>query len=78
MRSSFKICEGILQCLALDSISFAADSREIFVLLGSNGAGETTTVPMLEFPRYGYQRVTMQLKRGGWAVNQNGVLLLMR
>jgi putative transposase len=32
----------------------------------------------LEFPRYGYRRVTMQLKRERWAVNHKRVLRLMR
>ena len=32
----------------------------------------------LEFPRYGYRRVTRQLKREGWAVNHKRVLRLMR
>jgi transposase InsO family protein len=32
----------------------------------------------LEFPRYGYRRVTHQLKREGWQVNHKKVLRLMR
>jgi len=32
----------------------------------------------LEFPRYGYRRVTHQLKREGWEVNHKKVLRLMR
>jgi len=32
----------------------------------------------LEFPRYGYRRVTRQLKREGWIVNHKRVLRLMR
>ena len=32
----------------------------------------------LEFPRYGYRRVTHQLKREGWRVNHKRVLRLMR
>ena len=32
----------------------------------------------LEFPRYGYRRVTRQLKREGWLVNHKRVLRLMR
>jgi transposase InsO family protein len=32
----------------------------------------------LEFPRYGYRRVTWQLKRERWAVNHKRVLRLMR
>ncbi len=32
----------------------------------------------LEFPRYGYRRVTHQLKREGWLVNYKRVLRLMR
>ena len=32
----------------------------------------------LEFPGYGYRRVTRQLKREGWAVNHKRVLRLMR
>ena len=32
----------------------------------------------LEFPRYGYRRVTYQLKHGGWLVNHKKVLRLMR
>jgi len=32
----------------------------------------------LEFPHYGYRRVTRQLKREGWAVNHKRVLRLMR
>ena len=32
----------------------------------------------LEFPRYGYRRVTRQLKRERWAVNHKRVLRLMR
>jgi transposase InsO family protein len=32
----------------------------------------------LEFPRYGYRRVTHQLKREGWQVNHKRVLRLMR
>lgn len=32
----------------------------------------------LEFPRYGYRRVTHQLKHEGWAVNHKKVLRLMR
>jgi len=32
----------------------------------------------LEFPRYGYRRVTGQLKREGWQVNHKRVLRLMR
>jgi len=32
----------------------------------------------LEFSRYGYRRVTRQLKREGWAVNHKRVLRLMR
>ena len=32
----------------------------------------------LEFPRYGYRRVTHQLQREGWRVNHKKVLRLMR
>jgi len=32
----------------------------------------------LEFPRYGYRRVSQQLKREGWQVNHKKVLWLMR
>lgn len=32
----------------------------------------------LEFPRYGYRRVTAQLKRDGWRINHKRVLRLMR
>jgi transposase InsO family protein len=32
----------------------------------------------LEFPRYGYRRVTRQLQREGWRVNHKKVLRLMR
>ena len=32
----------------------------------------------LEFPRYGYRRVTHQLRHEGWAVNHKKVLRLMR
>jgi len=32
----------------------------------------------LEFPRYGYRRVTHQLKHEGWQVNHKRVLRLMR
>ena len=32
----------------------------------------------LEFPRYGYRRVTRQLKREGWLINHKRVLRLMR
>jgi len=32
----------------------------------------------LEFPRYGYRRVTRQLKREGWGVNHKKVLRLMQ
>ncbi len=32
----------------------------------------------LEFPRYGYRRVTEQLKRDGWLINHKRVLRLMR
>ena len=32
----------------------------------------------LEFPRYGYRRVTHQLKREGWRINHKRVLCLMR
>jgi len=32
----------------------------------------------LRFPRYGYRRVTAQLKREGWGVNHKRVLRLMR
>ena len=32
----------------------------------------------LEFPRYGYRRVTKQLQREGWLVNHKRVLRLMR
>ena len=32
----------------------------------------------LEFPRYGYRRVTHQLKHEGWEVNHKKVLRLMR
>ena len=32
----------------------------------------------LEFPRYGYRRVTHQLKREGWLVNHKKILRLMR
>jgi transposase InsO family protein len=32
----------------------------------------------LELPRYGYRRVTYQLKREGWQVNHKKVLRLMR
>ena len=32
----------------------------------------------LEFPRYGYRRVSQQLKREGWLVNHKKVLRLMR
>ena len=32
----------------------------------------------LEFPRYGYRRVTRQLKREGWAINHKRVVRLMR
>jgi len=32
----------------------------------------------LEFPRYGYRRVTHQLRREGWQVNHKKVLRLMR
>jgi transposase InsO family protein len=32
----------------------------------------------LEFPRYGYRRVTEQLKREGWLVNHKRVLRLLR
>ncbi len=33
---------------------------------------------VLEFPGYGYRRVTKQLQRDGWAVNHKRVLRLMR
>ena len=33
---------------------------------------------VLEFPRYGYRRVTHTLKRNGWCVNHKRVLRLMR
>ena len=32
----------------------------------------------LEFPAYGYRRITAELKRRGWAVNYKAVLRLMR
>jgi len=32
----------------------------------------------LEFPRYGYRRVTHQLKHEGWAINHKRILRLMR
>ena len=32
----------------------------------------------LEFPRYGYRRVTRQLQREGWRVNHKKVLRLMQ
>jgi len=32
----------------------------------------------LDFPRYGYRRITRQLKREGWSVNHKRVLRLMR
>ena len=32
----------------------------------------------LEFPRYGYRRVTKQLQREGWTINHKKVLRLMR
>lgn len=32
----------------------------------------------LEFPRYGYRRVTKQLQREGWTVNHKRVLRMMR
>jgi len=32
----------------------------------------------LEFPRYGYRRVTKQLQREGWIVNHKKVLRIMR
>jgi putative transposase len=32
----------------------------------------------LRFPRYGYRRITAQLKREGWAVNHKRVLRVMR
>jgi len=32
----------------------------------------------LEFPRYGYRRVTHQLKHEGWQVNHKKVLWVMR
>jgi len=32
----------------------------------------------LEFPRYGYRRVTAQLERDGWPINHKKVLRLMR
>ncbi len=32
----------------------------------------------LEFPAYGYRRITAELKRRGWAVNHKAVLRLMR
>ena len=32
----------------------------------------------LEFPRYGYRRVTKQLQREGWAVNHKKVARIMR
>lgn len=32
----------------------------------------------LEFPRYGYRRVSKQLQRAGWVVNHKKVLRLMR
>lgn len=32
----------------------------------------------LEFPRYGYQRMTAQLQRQGWSVNHKHVLRIMR
>jgi putative transposase len=32
----------------------------------------------LEFPRYGYRRVTAALRRAGWAVNHKRVLRVMR
>jgi transposase InsO family protein len=32
----------------------------------------------LEFPRYGYRRMTMELRRRGWQVNHKRILRLMR
>ena len=32
----------------------------------------------LEFPRYGYRRITVELKRRGWTVNHKRVLRLMQ
>ena len=32
----------------------------------------------LEFPRYGYRRITAQLHREGWAINHKKVLNIMR
>jgi len=32
----------------------------------------------LDFPRYGYRRVTKQLQREGWIVNHKRVLRMMR
>ena len=32
----------------------------------------------LEFPRYGYRRVTKQLQREGWEINHKKVLRLMK
>ncbi|MCD6230609.1 MAG: transposase, partial [Dehalococcoidia bacterium] len=32
----------------------------------------------LQFPRYGYRRVSQQLKREGWVVNHKKVLRLMQ
>ena len=39
---------------------------------------DRTEAICLEFPRYGYRRVTRQLKREGWLVNHKRVLRLMR
>ena len=33
---------------------------------------------VLEFPGYGYRRVTAALRREGWAVNNKRVLRIMR
>ena len=33
---------------------------------------------MLEFPGYGYRRVTKELYRRGWSVNHKRVLRIMR
>ena len=32
----------------------------------------------LEFPRYGYRRVTKQLKREGWTINHKKIARIMR
>jgi len=64
--------------LARSSFYYKAKDRDFEMMKIEADLMDRIEAICLEFPRYGYRRVTHQLKHEGWEVNHKKVLRLMR